>query len=61
MIIENLYHQEVKRLRAENELLKRQLLAEKFRNDLNAFAKGFYRDRLREIESNQVSKNADKA
>lgn len=49
--MENLYHQEVKRLQAENELLKRQLLAEKFRNELNVFAKGFYRDRLRELES----------
>ena len=56
--MENLYHQEVKRLKAENDLLKRQLLAEKFRNELNCFAKCFYRDRLREIESKQENKNA---
>lgn len=58
--MENLYHQEVKRLQSENELLKRQLLAEKFRNKINAFAKGFYRDRLREVEAKQVCKYADK-
>lgn len=88
--MENLYHQEVKRLKeenqtlkniaercvnfsqaaaringqrinslqAENELLKRQLIAVKFRNELNAFAKCFYRDRLREIESKKENKNA---
>lgn len=56
--MENLYHQEVKRLQAENELLKRQLVAVKFRNELNDFAKRFYRDRLREAEANKENKNA---
>jgi len=57
--MENLYHQEVKRLKAENDLLKRQLLAEKFRNELNAFSKCFYRDRLRELEANNENRTQE--
>jgi hypothetical protein len=38
-------------LKKEKALLRKQLIAVKFRNELNAFAKCFYRDRLREIES----------